>query len=292
MTRIAKPVYKNKDWFGTEYWVYTLGEETQESLMLTGGLKGDCRAAVNAVVAVAEEISVSKKAYIAPTFDPTGFNGIGYIKHRASRGATEEICDVGQGAQTLSIMRVGNLLVAYPEKQVLKLSEVMQILEKCIDIESLEGLYVALSTNPKEESPASIFHVENARLRRLDDWEKTSPGHVSEVLELIAEIAPALYVELGCECSDGNGVEIRYGGKTQSSSLEDMISIVSIQLEEELGIAPATSILALDKERAFHRALSERGIHVIQILAGTRQTENVLRLAALSLINSFAFFSI
>jgi len=290
LSKLATPIHRATDWFGTEYHVYAVGEETPESLMLTGGFRGDCRAAVEAVAEVVEEIEVSKRAFVAPTLDPTGFNGLGYIASRIGHTASREQCKGGAHQRALDIVRAGNLVLAYPVRETLPLQSLAEELGKCVDLGGLEGFYVALSRDSGEDSPVAVFHVEDASLLRLDEWRTMPPGHVGEALGLVLGVSPELYIELGCIEHGGEGVEIGYAGST-AGPLVDLVEIAAIQVEEGLGVAPKIVDLRPHLP-AFHSSLVENGVSVVRVVAGAGYLEEALRLAALSLVNGFAFFSL
>lgn len=276
--------FSSHDWFGTPFQVFIAGEETPEALMLSGGLRGDCRAAARAIVRVASEIEVSKRAYLAPSFDPTGLNGLGYVLEKIGR---ENVASLA-GVENVRMITSGNLLVMFPEGHS-SIDELSRKVEGQPFLEKHEGFNVIVASSPEEEAPARSMHIENARLLSLDTWSEFMPGHVGEVTSYIKARSPKIYIELGC--LNKAGVSI-FASQEARAALNELLELAIIQLEDTSTLPVENRVVS--EKTSFHDLLEASGIYVVWIRAGGEEEKVVgaLATAALSIVNSYAFLSI
>ncbi len=276
--------FSSHDWFGTPFQVFIAGEETPEALMLSGGFRGDCRAAARAIVRVAGEIEVSKRAYLAPSFDPTGLNGLGYVLEKIGGDKVASMA----GIEDVKMIVSGNLLVMFPEEHS-SIDELSRRIEERPFLEKYEGFNVIVASGPEEEAPARSMHVENARLLPLDTWSEFTPGHVGEVFSYIKARSPKIYIELGCLHKAGVSV---FTSQETSAALNELLELAIIQLEDTSTLPVEKRVV--DEETTFHGLLEDSGVYVVWIRAGGEEEKVVdaLATAALSIVNSYAFLSI
>jgi len=281
-----------RDWYGTPIDVYVKGEETPESVVVSGGFRGDCEVSRRAVVEAVDKIEVSKKAYFIPTMDPTGSRGVEYVfKDLAIRcGINDVDClkevrgiDVDVLDDVVAV-RAGNLYLLYPLRG--SHGGVEEFLEhvgaKGLPLEKMEGFLLLVSPYSSGR-PARSMHVDAGEIMALDEWKSEPPGHVGLFLSWIGEMEGVrLYVEAGC--GGGGEVTITLYRGASTGVLEDIASLAAVQVENS-----RVEVVQLPLGNNIYREIYGRGVPIIKITGGSVES---LTTVLLSILNSFAFFSV